>query len=64
MSPGCCGIPKPERWELWSAPMSLREVEPQIRLQLDQQDRSLPEAPSWGYDRPSELAMTSPAGAG
>ncbi|MGH3221077.1 MAG: DISARM system helicase DrmA [Streptosporangiaceae bacterium] len=38
-------------WDLWSAPMSLREVEPEIILQLDRDDRSLPEAPAWTYDR-------------
>ena len=44
-------------WDLWSAPRSLREVEPEIILQLDRQDRSLAEAPSWSYDR-------APRGAG
>jgi hypothetical protein len=38
-------------WDLWSAPWSLREVEPEIILQLDRDDRSLPEAPAWTYDR-------------
>jgi hypothetical protein len=38
-------------WDLWSAPRSLREVEPEIILQLDRQDRSLAEAPRWSYDR-------------
>jgi len=38
-------------WDLWSAPMSLREVEPEVLLQLDAADRSLPEAPTWDYDR-------------
>jgi hypothetical protein len=38
-------------WELWSAPRSLREVEPEIILQLDRQDRSVAEAPVWSYDR-------------
>ncbi|WP_433223415.1 DISARM system helicase DrmA [Microtetraspora malaysiensis] len=38
-------------WELWSAPMSLREVEPEVLLQLDWNDRSLPDAADWSYDR-------------
>jgi hypothetical protein len=38
-------------WDLWSAPLSLREVEQEIILQLDRDDRSLPEAPVWTYDR-------------
>jgi hypothetical protein len=53
-------------WDLWSAPRSLREVEPQISLQLDRNDRSLAEAPGWSYDRPPRPAGQgrSPAGAG
>jgi hypothetical protein len=38
-------------WDLWSAPFSLREVEAEVILQLDRDDRSLSEAPAWGYDR-------------
>jgi hypothetical protein len=38
-------------WDLWSAPLSLREVEAEIILQLDRDDRSLPEAPAWSYER-------------
>jgi hypothetical protein len=38
-------------WDLWSAPMSLREVEAEILLQLDRDDRSVPDAPAWDYDR-------------
>jgi hypothetical protein len=38
-------------WDLWSAPMSLREVEAEILLQLDRDDRSMPDAPAWDYDR-------------
>jgi Helicase conserved C-terminal domain len=44
-------------WGLWSAPLSLREVEAEILLQLDRDDRSLPEAPPWNFDR-------TPSGAG
>lgn len=36
-------------WDLWSAPRSLREVEPQVVLQLAAVDRSLDEAPAWAY---------------
>jgi len=46
-------------WDLWSAPRSLREVEPQISLQLDQPDRSLYEAPAWSYDRPPQPARSA-----
>jgi hypothetical protein len=50
-------------WDLWSAPRSLREVEPQVSLQLDLADRSLGEAPSWSYDRPACAAgVPGPAG--
>lgn len=38
-------------WDRWSAPLSLREVEPEIILQLDRHDRSLSEEPQWSYDR-------------
>jgi hypothetical protein len=39
-------------WDIWSAPRSLREVEPEILLQLDRRDRSLDEAPGWEYAVP------------
>jgi len=39
-------------WDLWTAPMSLREVEAEVLLQLDREDRSLDAAPAWDYDRP------------
>ena len=38
-------------WTLWSVPNSLREVEPEITLQLDRPDRSLEDAPTWDYQR-------------
>ena len=41
-------------WELWSAPMSLREVEPDVLLQLNQRDASAEDAPAWTYDRVPE----------
>jgi Helicase conserved C-terminal domain len=43
-------------WDLWSAPLSMREVEAEIVLQLDRDDRSLGDAPGWNYER------TSPGG--
>ncbi len=44
-------------WDTWSAPRSMREVEPEILLQLDRRDRSLDEAPAWDY------AAVAPEGA-
>ena len=38
-------------WDLWSAPMSMREVEAEILLQLDAGDRSVADAPAWSYER-------------
>ena len=38
-------------WDLWSAPMSMREVEAEILLQLDRDDRSVGDAPAWSYER-------------
>lgn len=37
-------------WDLWTAPRSLREVEPEILLQLERIDRSLADAPAWAYE--------------
>ena len=39
-------------WDQWTAPRSLREVEPEVLLQLDQADRSLDGAPRWQYHSP------------
>ncbi len=36
-------------WDLWSTPRSLREVEPDIVLQLQRRDPSQDEAPEWEY---------------
>ena len=41
-------------WERWTAPMSLREVEPEVLLQLDRRDSSAEDAPTWSYDRAPE----------
>ncbi len=45
-------------WDLWTAPMSLREVEAEVLLQLDRDDRSLDAAPAWNYDRPVRGAQS------
>jgi hypothetical protein len=38
-------------WDLWTAPMSMREVEVEVLLQLDREDFSLESAPGWDYNR-------------
>jgi hypothetical protein len=42
---------KPEEipWDRWSAPMSLRDVEPEILLQLRRDDPSWTSAPDWDF---------------
>jgi hypothetical protein len=37
-------------WDRWSAPMSLRDVEPEVLLQLRRQDASTSNAPRWEFD--------------
>ena len=37
-------------WDRWTAPMSLREVEPEVLLQLQSRDVSVDDAPEWEYD--------------
>ncbi len=46
--------PNEATWEYWTAPMSLREVEPDVLLQLDKRDGSTDDAPTWSYDRAPE----------
>lgn len=41
-------------WQRWTAPMSLREVEPEALLQLDSRDPSADDSPGWHYDRTGE----------
>jgi hypothetical protein len=41
--------PNESRWDVWSAPLSLREVEPQVLLQLGALDPSLANPPEWVY---------------
>ncbi len=50
---GLLAKPDTGSWQLFTAPRSLREVEPEIALQLDQRDPAVDEAPAWDYDRPS-----------
>ncbi|HVA05215.1 MAG TPA: hypothetical protein VNG12_00575, partial [Acidimicrobiales bacterium] len=40
-------------WDRWSAPMSLRDVEPEVLLQLRRDDPSWSSAPSWEFDASS-----------
>jgi hypothetical protein len=53
---GLLQAPEEGTWSLWSAPRSLREVEPEVVLQLDFDDRAVPDAPAWEYS-------ATPAGA-
>ena len=46
---GLLESPEEGSWGLWSVPRSLREVEPEVVLQLDLADRSVPDAPVWEY---------------
>jgi hypothetical protein len=42
-------------WDTWSAPMSLRDVEPEVLLQLRRDDASIASAPAWDFsDSPDE----------
>jgi len=47
--------PEEGAWELWSAPRSLREVEPEVLLQLERRDLSLDEVPAWEYQPAEEV---------
>jgi len=48
--------PDETSWDTWTAPMSLREVEPEVLLQLDRRDHSIDNAPAWTYDRTQETS--------
>jgi hypothetical protein len=37
-------------WDHWSAPMSLRDVEPEVLLQLRNEDPTWSSAPNWDFD--------------
>ncbi len=43
-------------WDSWSAPMSLRDVEPDVLLQLRRDDPSWSSAPLWEFSREGEKA--------
>ena len=49
--------PDEDSWELWSVPMSMREVEAEVLLQLDRGDGGGDDAPSWSYDRSARGAQ-------
>ena len=51
---GLLHAPEEGRWERFTVPRSMREVEPEVLLQLDQHDRSLDTAPGWTY--PAEVS--------
>jgi len=42
--------PDEPAWTTWTAPMSMREVEPEVLLQIDTSDHSVDDAPAWHYD--------------
>ncbi|HWG73894.1 MAG TPA: DISARM system helicase DrmA [Acidimicrobiales bacterium] len=46
---GLLRAPEGGSWDAWTAPRSLREVEPEVLLQLVQADRSVEGAPAWQY---------------
>jgi hypothetical protein len=50
---GLLDDPDSGEWTTWTAPMSLREVEPEVLLQLARSDPSLQDAPAWRYDQPT-----------
>jgi hypothetical protein len=47
-------LPTGATWELWTAPMSLRDVEPNVNLVIDERDDSLAFEGGWtsGPDQP------------
>jgi|SRR5579875_269310 hypothetical protein len=49
---GLLVAPEAGTWGTWTAPRSLREVEPEALLQLQVEDRSLEMAPAWSYTAP------------
>lgn len=46
---GLLRAPDEVPWDRWSAPMSLRDVEPEVLLQLRRDDPSWQAAPSWDF---------------
>lgn len=53
---GLLRSPEDPPWDLWSAPRSLRDVEPEILLQLRRDDSSWEGAPSWDFTLPPSSA--------
>jgi hypothetical protein len=52
-------------WTMWHAPMSLRDVEPEILLQLRRADPSVASAPAWSFPAaPQPTAPDPPEGPG
>lgn len=47
---GLLARPDEPPWHTWTAPMSMREVEPEVLLQINTTDHSLDDAPGWDYD--------------
>ncbi len=45
-------------WTIWHAPMSLRDVEPEVLLQLRRADPSWTSAPAWDFPAPSASGAT------
>lgn len=52
--------PNDPPWDRWSAPMSMREVEPEVALQLQSADPSTNDPPSWDWS-PSPRPQGAPA---
>jgi hypothetical protein len=46
---GLLHAPEEGEWDPYTVPRSMREVEPEVLLQLQQHDRSLESAPAWQY---------------
>jgi hypothetical protein len=46
---GLLHAPEDGAWDHFTVPRSMREVEPEVLLQLQQQDRSIETAPPWQY---------------
>ncbi|MDA8045302.1 MAG: DISARM system helicase DrmA [Actinomycetota bacterium] len=53
---GLLRSPEDGDWDQWSVPRSLREVEPEILLQLQRSDHSAEDSPPWRYREPDGSA--------
>lgn len=54
--------PDEQPWDHWSAPLSLRDVEPDVLLQLRRDDPSWASAPSWDFDGTGPTATSAGGG--